>query len=48
MKVPQHTVLHVRAEGEAAADAVAAVVGLVARDFDAAHPIRYNVAETVK
>jgi phosphocarrier protein HPr len=37
MKVPQHTVLHVRAEGEAAVEAVAAVVGLVARDFDEAH-----------
>ncbi len=37
MKVPQDTLLHVRAEGEAAAAAVAAVVGLVARDFDEAH-----------
>ena len=37
MKVPQDTVLHVRAEGEAAAEAVAAVVSLVTRDFDEAH-----------
>ncbi len=37
LKVPRDTLLHVRAEGEGAVDAVAAVVGLVARDFDETH-----------
>lgn len=33
-KAPKGTTLHLRAEGAEAADAVAALVGLVARDFD--------------
>lgn len=33
-KAPKDTELHFRAEGEDAADAVAALVGLVERDFD--------------
>jgi phosphocarrier protein len=37
MKVPRGTLLHVRAEGEGAAEAVAAVKGLVERDFDETH-----------
>jgi phosphocarrier protein len=33
-KVPQGTKLHIRAEGPDAEDAVAALIGLVERDFD--------------
>lgn len=33
-KAPKGTTLHLRATGELAADAVAALAGLVARDFD--------------
>lgn len=33
-KAPKGTTLHLRAEGERAADAVGALVGLVERDFD--------------
>ena len=34
MKAPRDTTLHVRATGPAAADAVAALLALVERDFD--------------
>lgn len=34
MKAPQHTELHVRAAGDDAEAAVAALIGLVDRDFD--------------
>ena len=37
MKAPRDTLLHVRADGEGAAEAVAAVTDLVARDFDETH-----------
>jgi phosphocarrier protein len=37
MKAPRDTLLHVRADGEDAAEAVAAVTDLVARDFDETH-----------
>jgi phosphocarrier protein len=33
-KVPQGSHLHIRAEGQDAGDAVAALIGLVERDFD--------------
>lgn len=35
-KAPKGTLLHLRAEGEGASDAVEALVGLVSRDFDEA------------
>lgn len=35
-KVPQGAMLHIRAEGEDAAASVAALIGLVERDFDEA------------
>jgi phosphocarrier protein len=42
LKARQHSTLHVRAKGPDAAEALAAVVGLIARDFEevAAHGAR--------
>ena len=36
MKVRQHSTLHVRAKGADAAEALAALIGLIERDFDEA------------